>query len=49
MFLMKWQHKTSGKGLKEMNTSNIHDTGFKVIVIQILTDLERRMDECSEK
>ena len=45
---MKEQDKTSGKTLKETEISNLPDKEFKVMVIKMLTDLGRKMDEHSE-
>ena len=45
MLQMKEQNKTSEKELNEMEVSNLPDEEFKVMVIKLLTELERRMNE----
>ena len=47
-FQTKEPDKTSGKKLNEIEISNLPDKEFKVIVIKMLTELGRRMDELSE-
>jgi len=43
---MKEQDKIPGKkNLNEMEISHLPDKKFKVMVIKMLTNLERRMDE----
>lgn len=44
---MKDQDKTSGKSLNEMEVSKLLDKEFKIMIIKMLTELERRMDEHS--
>ena len=48
MFQTKEQDKTSQKELNEVNISKLFDTDFKIMIIQMLTKLERRMDEHSQ-
>lgn len=49
IFQMKEQDKTSGKELSKTEINNLPDEEFnKVLVIKILTNLRRRMDEHSE-
>lgn len=48
MFQMKEQDKTTGESLSEMQISNLPDKEFKVMVIKILTELGRAMDEHNE-
>ena len=45
---MKEQDKTSEKELNEIEISNLPDKEFKVMVIKMLTELRRRMDEYIE-
>lgn len=45
MFQMKEPDKTLEKLPNEVEVSNLSDKKFKVIVIKMLTRLERRMDE----
>lgn len=45
MFQMKELDKTLEKLPNEVEVSNLSDKKFKVIVIKMLTRLERRMDE----
>ena len=42
---MKEQDKTSEKELNEIKISSLHVKEFKVIVIKMLTTLERRVDK----
>lgn len=44
-FKRKEQDKTSEKDLNDMEISNLPDKKFKVIVINILTELEKKMDD----
>lgn len=44
---MRKQDKTSGKNINEKEISNLHDKEFKVMVIKMITELGRRMDEQS--
>ena len=48
MFQTKEQDKSSEKDPKKMEISNLPYKGFKVMVIKVLTDLRRRMDEHSD-
>ena len=48
MFQMKDQNKTSGEELSEVETSHQPKKEFKVIIIMMLSELRRRMDEHSE-
>jgi len=48
VFQMKKQDKTSEKDLSDTGISNLSDKEFKVMVIRILTELRRRVDEHSE-
>ena len=48
MFQSKEQDKTSEEELNEMEISNLPDKELKVMVIKILTELRRRIDEHSE-
>ena len=48
MFQIKEQDKFPEKDLKEMKISNLPDKEFKIMVIKVVTDLRRRMDEHSE-
>ena len=45
---MKHQDKTSEKELNGKEISNLSDKEFKVIAINMLTELGRRMDELSK-
>lgn len=45
---MQEQEKTLEKALNEMDISNLPDEEFKVMVINMLNKLRRRMDEHSE-
>ena len=45
---MKEQNKTLGKKLNKMVTSNLLDAEFKTLVIRMLNELRRRVDELSE-
>ena len=45
---MREQDQTSVKELNETEISNLPDKEFRVIVIKMLTELWRRMDELSE-
>ena len=42
---MKEQDKTSEKELKEVEISHLFDKEFKVMIIKMLNQLGRRMDE----
>lgn len=44
----KEQDKTSEKVVKGIEITDLHDKEFKVMVIKILTRLERRMDKLSK-
>ena len=48
MFQSKEHDKTSEKGINKTEISNLPDEELKVIVIKVLTELRRRMDEHSE-
>ena len=48
-FQMKEQDKTPGTKINEMEISNFLDKDCKVMVIKILTNLKRRMDERKKK
>ena len=48
MFQTKEQGKPPENYLNEMDISNLRDKKFKVMVINMLTNLRRRMDEHSE-
>ena len=45
---MKEQDKTPEKELHEMETSNLPDAEFKTLVIMMLNELRRGVDELSE-
>ena len=45
---MKEQYKTSETNLNKMEVSNLPDKDFKVMVIKMLIELGRRIDEHSE-
>ena len=49
MFQMKEQNKTPEVELSEVHISNLPDKKFKVIIIMMLKELQRRMGEHSEK
>ena len=49
MFQMKDQNKTLGEELSEVETSHQPKKEFKVIIIMMLSELRRRMDEHSEE
>ena len=49
MLQKKEQDKTSEEKLCEVEISNLPDKHFKVMIIKILRQLRRRMDEHSEK
>ena len=46
--MKKKQGKSPERNLNEKVISNLHDKEFKVIVIKMFTDLQRRMDEYSK-
>ena len=48
MFQMKEQDKTPENDINEMEINNQPDKEFKVMVIKMLTELGRRIDEHSE-
>ena len=48
MFQKKEQDKTSEKELNKTKISNLPDKEFKVMVIKILTELRKGMEEHSE-
>ena len=48
LFQTREQSKSPEKDLNEMVISNLPDKEFKVLVIQMLTDPRRRIDEHSE-
>ena len=48
MFQIKEQDKSSEKEINKMEVINPPDKEYKPIVIRMLTDLQRRMDELSE-
>ena len=48
MFQIRQQDKSSEKELNETEINNLPDKEDKLIVIQMLMDLGRRMDELSE-
>ena len=48
MFQIKEQDKYSEKELNKTEISSLPDKEFKVMVIRMLTELGRRMDEYSE-
>ena len=48
MFQSKEQDKTSGKELNKTEISNLSDKEFKVMVIRLLTEPGRRMDELQQ-
>ena len=45
MFQTKKQDKTSEKELNEMEISHLPNKQFKVMILKMLTELRRRMDE----
>ena len=47
MSQMKEQNKVSGKELNKMETSNLPDAEFKILVISMLNEL-RRVEELGE-
>lgn len=48
MFPIQEQNKTPEKELNKMKINNLLDKEFKAMVIKMLTELRRRMDEHSE-
>ena len=48
MYHMKEQSKASEKELNKMETSNLPDAEFKALVIRMLNELGRRIEELSE-
>ena len=46
---MKEQDKTPEDGFSEVEVNNLPDKEFKVMIIKMLNELRRRMDEHSEK
>ena len=48
MFSTKAQDKTSEKELNEVEISNLLEKDFKVMIINMLNELERRMDKHNE-
>ena len=49
MFQMKEQDKTPEDKLIEVAISNLPNIEFKVVIIKMLRELRRRMDEHSER
>ena len=49
MLQMKEQDETSEKELNDMETNNLPDKEFQVMVINMLTEFWRRMEEHSNK
>ena len=49
MFQMKEQDKTPEEKLKEMETGNLPENEFRVVIIKMIKELGRRMDAQSEK
>ena len=49
MFQTKQQDKTPEEELSEVEISNLSDKEFKVMIIKMLKELGRRMDERSEE
>lgn len=45
IFKMKEYDQNSGKELNKTKISDLPNKGFKVLVIKILTELRRRIDE----
>ena len=48
MFQRKEQEKITARDLSQMDISNMPDRKFKVIIIKILTGLEKRVEDISE-
>lgn len=49
MFQMKEQDKAGGRGsLNQTEISKLYNKGFKVMLINVLTELGRRLDEHSK-
>ena len=48
MFQMKDQNKTSGEELQEVEISHQPKKEFKVMIVMMLNEFRRRMDEHSE-
>ena len=49
MFQMKEEAKTPGGELSEVEMGNLPEKEFKVMMIKMIKELGRRMDEQSEK
>ena len=49
MFQTKEQDKTPEEELSEVERSNLPDKEFKVMMVKMLKELERTLDEQSEK
>ena len=49
MFQSKKQNKASGKELTQTEISKLSGKIFKIMVIRMLTELGRRMDELQQK
>ena len=45
---MKEQDKITGRDLSEMEISNIYDKEFKVMIVKILTGLDKRLERITE-
>ena len=49
MFLTKEQDKTPEEELREVEINSLSDKDFKVMIIKMLNELGKRIDEHSEK
>ena len=49
MFLLKKKDKTPEEELSEVEISNLPNKEFNIMIIKMLKELRRRMDEQSEK
>lgn len=49
IFQAKEHGKTSEKGLNKLEVSNLLNKEFKIMIIKMLNELRRKMDEYNEK
>ena len=49
MYQMKEQEKLQKKKLNEMETGNLSEKEFRIMIVKMLQDLRKRMEEKMEK
>ena len=49
MYQMKEQHKTPEKQLNEVETGNLPEKEFRIMVVKMIQDLRKRMEGKIEK